>query len=317
MSTAHDWVRFCAHWSAPGLDLDDIEPNLWLLEHELDERPLARLPRSFVIPVHHHRSRRVTFVKRRGQVVEIATPVLLPEEFTELAARHGDATVDAAISRAIRWIHYQYNTVTDRVLDRDDWSLRTTMALTWPSVRMRFPTRVGFSTAFRQACAVRRLTAYWTNRILAGANSVLLLGYDSSDGLRSLRAMQKWFSRRGWKALVVKELPDEAGETVMGKVQRFAAGATFILVENSVASGHLYEFPHVAKMSDSPVSVLQRRDSGATWMFEDAFHIHRNWRKIEYTPDSLHAALGEALCWALGYRRELFMVQRERLPWWR
>jgi hypothetical protein len=115
----------------------------------------------------------------------------------------------------------------------------------------------------------------------------------------------------------VKEQPDRAGETVIQKVLRFAPSSKFVLVENTDPSGHLYEFPHVAKMAESIVAVLQEQGKGATWMFEDGYARHRQWHKFEYTPQTLKETIQASAEWAEGFSREFSKEQRDRLPWLR
>ena len=55
-----------------------------------------------------------------------------------------------------------------------------------------------------------------------------------------------------------------------------------VLIENTEASGHLYELPHVTKAAECVTVVLQEQGKGATWMFEDAYAKHRHWHKITY-----------------------------------
>jgi hypothetical protein len=83
---------------------------------------------------------------------------------------------------------------------------------------------------------------------------------------------------------------------------------------NSVASGHLYELPHL-KAAECPTAILQRVGTGATWMFEDAYAGHAFWQKFTYTTRSLQAVTREIIDWAEHYRRTFSEDQLASLPW--
>src|SRR5271169_6956234 len=96
---------------------------------------------------------------------------------------------------------------------------------------------------------------------------------------------------------IIKEQPDKAGESVIQKVMRYALSSKFVLIENTEASGHLYEIPHVAKAAECVTVVLQEEGKGATWMFEDAYAKHRHWHKLTYKDDELDNAVEQAAAW--------------------
>jgi hypothetical protein len=86
-------------------------------------------------------------------------------------------------------------------------------------------------------------------------------------------------------------------------------------VENTDPSGHLYEFPHVAKMAECVVAVLQEKGKGATWMFEDGYARHRHWKKFEYDPETLEESVRAAATWGEDFVREFVKEQKRVLPW--
>ena len=99
------------------------------------------------------------------------------------------------------------------------------------------------------------------------------------------------------------------------KVLRYALSAKFVVIENSEASGHLYEIPHVAKAAECVTVVLQEEGKGATWMFEDAYAKHRHWQKFTYTEGELPAAVEHASAWAEKVVGEFAAFQKANLPW--
>ena len=99
------------------------------------------------------------------------------------------------------------------------------------------------------------------------------------------------------------------------KVLRYALSAKFVVIENSEASGHLYEIPHVAKAAECVTVVLQEEGKGATWMFEDAYAKHRHGQKFTYKVGELPAAVEHAAAWAEKFVGEFTAFQEANLPW--
>jgi hypothetical protein len=144
---------------------------------------------------------------------------------------------------------------------------------------------------------------------------VLILGKDTGDGLARLRSVQTKLTALGYDAILIKDQPEERGESVIQKVLRFATSSRFVVLDNTEASGHLYELPHVSKSAECITSVLQERGKGSTWMFEDAFFKHNHWRKFEFDPHELGAVLAQAVAWAEDFRDRFAEHQETVLPW--
>lgn len=151
--------------------------------------------------------------------------------------------------------------------------------------------------------------------MLENSDSVLILGKDTGDGLARLKRIEGKLQELGYYAYIIKEQPDKAGESVVQKVMRYALSSKFVLIENTEASGHLYELPHVTKAAECVTAVLQEEGRGATWMFEDAYAKHRHWHKVTYTDDELESAVEEAVAWAEGFLGEFRAYQTATLPW--
>ena len=114
---------------------------------------------------------------------------------------------------------------------------------------------------------------------------------------------------------IIKEQPDKAGESVIQTVMRYALSSKFVVIENTEASGHLYEIPHMTKAAECVTVVLQEEGKGATWMFEDAYAKHRHWHKVTYAQDNLEPAVQQAAAWAEGFLGEFRAYQIAMLPW--
>jgi hypothetical protein len=151
--------------------------------------------------------------------------------------------------------------------------------------------------------------------ILENSDSVLILGKDSGPALARLKRIESRLQELGYYTYIIKEQPDKAGESVVQKVMRYALSSKFVLIENTEASGHLYEIPHVAKAAECVTVVLQEEGKGATWMFEDAYAKHRHWHKLTYEDDKLENAVEEAAVWAEAFRTEFCDYQAAKLLW--
>src|ERR1035438_10304696 len=116
--------------------------------------------------------------------------------------------------------------------------------------------------------------------ILEDSDSVLILGKDTGDGLNRLKRIELALQELGYFTYIIKEEPDKTGESIVQKVMRYALSSRFVIIENTEASGHLYEIPHVTKTAECVTVVLQEEGKGATWMFEDAYAKHRHWHKV-------------------------------------
>ena len=151
--------------------------------------------------------------------------------------------------------------------------------------------------------------------ILENSDSVLILGKDSGPALDRLKRIAAKLEELGYYTYIIKEQPDRHGESVVQKVMRYALSSKFVLIENTEASGHLYEIPHVAKAAECVTVVLQEEGKGATWMFEDAYAKHRHWHKLTFENDELERAVAEATAWAETFIAEFADFQLAKLPW--
>ena len=187
---------------------------------------------------------------------------------------------------------------------------------------VRWRLRLDSSTPGRVAlhAAKDAFEAVWerANAILDNSDSVLVLGKDTGEQLERLKQIQRTLEERGHLVYLIKEEPDRLGESILQKVLRYALSSRFVIIENTEPSGHLYEVPHVAKMAECVVAVLQEQGKGATWMFEDAYFKHRHWKKFEYRgKDDLAEVVLNAAAWARESLREFGDFQRVTLPWFK
>ncbi len=151
--------------------------------------------------------------------------------------------------------------------------------------------------------------------MLENSDSVLILGKDTGPALERLKRIETKLQELGYYTYIIKEQSDKAGESVVQKVMRYALSSKFVLIENTEASGHLYELPHVTKAAECVTVVLQEQGKGATWMFEDAYAKHRHWHKVTYEEDKLESAVEQAVAWAEAFLAEFRAYQAAALPW--
>lgn len=151
--------------------------------------------------------------------------------------------------------------------------------------------------------------------ILENSDSVLVLGKDTGPALDRLQRIASKLQELGYHTYIIKEQPDKTGESVIQKVMRYALSSKFVLIENTEASGHLYEIPHVTKAAECVTVVLQEEGKGATWMFEDAYAKHNHWHKLPYKDSELEQAVALAAAWAEKFVGDFADYQAVNLPW--
>lgn len=151
--------------------------------------------------------------------------------------------------------------------------------------------------------------------ILENSDSVLVLGKDTGPALDRLKCIAAKLEELGYYTYIIKEQPDKAGESVIQKVMRYALSSKFVVIENTEASGHLYEIPHVTKAAECVTLVLQEEGKGSTWMFEDAYAKHKHWHKVVYKEPELEHAVEAAATWAERFVSEFSDYQTAALPW--
>lgn len=156
-----------------------------------------------------------------------------------------------------------------------------------------------------------RALAVGSNR----SGRVLVLGKDTGDGLARLRIVQSKLVALGYDAILIKDQPDPRGDSVLQKVLQYATSSRFVVLDNTEASGHLYELPHVSKSAECITAVLQEHGKGSTWMIEDAFFRHNHWRKFEFNAEDLEVVIEQAAAWAEDFRERFAQHQEAVLPW--
>jgi hypothetical protein len=186
-----------------------------------------------------------------------------------------------AMIKAIKRLKLEGIPFSDEELDAEDevhifvrWTLSESSSI--DSKALAENINVAFDKVFERA-----------NLMLENSDSVLILGKDTGEGLELLKRIQAHLDELGFYTYIIKEQPNVIGESVLQKVLRFGLSSRFVVIENSEPTGHLYEFPHVAKLAELTSIILQREGEGATWMFEDLYHKLQNIKKFEYNDGNL------------------------------
>lgn len=213
-----------------------------------------------------------------------------------------------AMERAVKRLIHEGHPFSDPSCDIEDvhifvrWQLRLPLATAHEALVASI--KAAFDLVWQRADA-----------ILENSDSVLILGKDTGPALDRLKRIEAKLQDLGYHTYIIKEQPDKAGEGVIQKVMRYALSSRFVLIENTEASGHLYEIPHVAKAAECVTVVLQEEGRGATWMFEDAYAKHKHWHKLEYKDVALEDAVEQAATWAEKFVVEFSAHQAATLPW--
>jgi len=213
-----------------------------------------------------------------------------------------------AMERAVKRLTYEGHPFQNPSLDTEDVHI----FVRW---QLLVPLNAAPETLANSIRAAFDLVWQRADAILENSDSVLVLGKDTGAALDRLKRIESKLQDLGYYTYIIKEQPEKTGESVIQKVMRYALSSRFVLIENTEASGHLYEIPHVVKAAECVTVVLQERGHGATWMFEDAYAKHKHWHKVEYTDNGLEAGIEEAVAWAEKLVREFGYYQLATLPW--
>ncbi len=213
-----------------------------------------------------------------------------------------------AMERAVRRLAHEGHPFAEPSRDDEDVHIFVSWQLSLP--RDTVPDQIPASIK-----AAFDLVWQRADTILENSDCVLILGKDTGPALDRLKRIAARLEEIGYYTYIIKEQPDRPDEGVVQKVLRYALSSKFVLIENTEASGHLYEIPHVAKAAECVTVVLQENGKGATWMFEDAYAKHKHWHKLTYEDASLERAVDEAAAWAESFVAEFADYQAANLPW--
>ena len=212
------------------------------------------------------------------------------------------------MERAARRLASEGHPISNPVRDDEDVHI----FVRW---QLRLPCDTASETVVDAIKSAFDLVWHRADAILENSDSVLVLGKDTGPALDRLKIISAKLESLGYYTYLIKEQADKAGESIIQKVLRYALSSKFVIIENTEASGHLYEIPHVAKAAECVTVVLQEDGKGSTWMFEDAYAKHKHWHKVVYQEPELENAVEEAAAWAEKFVKEFADYQIATLPW--
>jgi hypothetical protein len=258
---------------------EPLEVDLATLRH----KDLSQLPEDLALHVLDDNFPQCTIWREgSGLVIQIEEHIYSKYWWHKF---HGRVFADAMV-RAILRLGGEGHPLRDPEIESDEdihifvrWQLTLPVALGSEAIIQAID--ASFDLVWRRA-----------NSILENSDSVLILGKDSGAALERLKKIASVLEQKGYYTYIIREQPDRLGESLIQKVLRYALSSRFIVIENSEASGHLYELPHVAKLAECVTVILQEEGTGATWMFEDAYFKHRNLKRFSYRTDSRNCAYG-------------------------
>jgi len=223
---------------------------------------------------------------------------------------HASVFADAML-KAIKRLTIEGFPFSNEELDNEDdvhvfvrWTLTESININSTSLSEHIS--MAFDSVFERA-----------NSMLENSDSVLILGKDTGDGLALLKQIQAHLTNLGFYTYIIKEQPDQIGESVMQKVLRYGLSSKFVIIENSEPTGHLYEFPHITKFAELTSIVLQREGEGSTWMFEDLYPRLKSIKKFEYSANDLENQIDAGIEWAGDYLKSFGDFQKDKLPWFK
>lgn len=293
------------------IDFSDIEDEDDFYETDLSEiegTDFTQLPEGLVLHVLDDYFPECS-ISRQGQILNIEIEEHI---YTKYWYHKYHASVFAeAMVKAIKRLKSEGLPFSQGEIENDDdphlfvrWTLFEPTTI--KSDELKSNINIAFETVYSRA-----------NSMLDNSDSVLILGKDAGESLLLLKRIQNYLEYLGYYTYIIKEQPDRIGESIIQKVLRYGLSSRFVIIENTESSGHLYEFPHIAKMAELTCIVLQEEGKGATWMFEDLYHKLKNINKVEYIKDDLEQQIENGISWANDYNKSFADFQCDKLPWFK
>lgn len=148
------------------------------------------------------------------------------------------------------------------------------------------------------------------------ACAILVLGRDTGTGLRTLRKIQASLHRLGYYGVLLKDIPDTefSYQTIEEKLLTVASHCAFVIVEDSIVSGHIAEISLLARTRKT-ITVLKCIGQGSTWVTADYSLDFRNIHVINYSSADLAQSVAKAVDWAEVAIGEREYALRTTYPW--
>lgn len=273
---------------------------------ELDGTDFKKIPTNVYINIFENDFPETSFWRKKDKLIIEITEHIYSKYWWH--KYHASVFADAMI-RAIKRLKIEGHPFRESTIESDE---DIHIFTRW---QLELPTSIDANYFIESVKAADSLVWERANSILENSDSVLILGKDTGDSLKKLLKIKSFVEELGYYVYIIKEQPDKLGESIIQKVLRYALSSKFIIIENSEPSGHLYEIPHITKMAESVSIILQAKNQGATWMFEDAYFKHNHWKKFNYTDSTLEKVLKDSIHWAEDFIKKFGRYQEKKLPW--
>jgi len=143
--------------------------------------------------------------------------------------------------------------------------------------------------------------------------SVLLLGAYDTAGMAHLRTLSRGLTELGYKPILVADVPDFEHYDLAQKVVAIGSLCRFVVIDDSVPSGHLNEV-EICRMNRWVMVLLRAHGRAASAMTLGAGIASTVIRELAYDPDNPLSALQEATTWAERRLAELENQLRDAYP---
>lgn len=144
--------------------------------------------------------------------------------------------------------------------------------------------------------------------------SVLILGSDGGDNYGVLGKIQKILKDMGYVGIIAKQQSNIDSDSAIKKVLSLAMLSKFVIIENSYASGHLFEIPFI-RTNECLTIVLQEEGRGSTYMLDDMYGKYIFIKRYFYNNSSLVSVLKKSLKWAEKTNSDLSDINKKANHW--
>jgi hypothetical protein len=143
---------------------------------------------------------------------------------------------------------------------------------------------------------------------------VLVLGDYSTEGRQRLALIREAVEVRGYKTMLVDEVPEMPQYDLRHKVNMLAGICRFVVVDDSSKAGHIAELQMID--SDRVIAgILRLEGSDTSYMNRGLSATSRVITEVTYTPASLDDAVAHLTTWAEETRTALEAFFTQAYPW--
>jgi hypothetical protein len=145
---------------------------------------------------------------------------------------------------------------------------------------------------------------------------ILVLGQDTGEGLERLKTIAGFVRNAGYYPVLLKDVPEREFSTasIVEKLTTISSLCEFVILEDSVASGHLLELSLLAR-NRRLGAILRVKGQGSTWMTSDYEMDFPHLKGFAYDLDRLEHAVVAAIDWAEERIKKRALQMRSTYPW--